>query len=1008
MKYINRGEGKMSKIQMKRLSLILLVTLLMGGFIISMVNASAPGLSVHVNPSSGTVPTNVLVYGWGASPCGNVEIWWDADGDPNKLDVLLGIAEANRDGYYEIWVTIPEAFCGAHDITAWDNATGNSAGTKFTVKSLITLNPSSGPVGTEVTVTGTGFKPNVQIDITYDGKKVASTMTNDVGSFIVTFTVPESEYGSHYVEATDRSEGPCGREGEFFRVEPQIVLNPTQGPCETEVVITGTGFDACDWVAISFECCRGCAWWWYEVTETNDKGSFTYTFTIPCTLPLDEEECCTVCPGVWIIDAATSEAYAEAEFIVTPWFTIDPVIGPVGTEVTARGYGFEAETVDIVFEAYPKDITVKEDVCVDQNGNFVTTFTVPEVVEGCYRVSANGVKATTECCEELCFEVIPWIWITPSEGNVGDTVTVVGKGWDAFRNLDIIYGGIANCRHPLPLENMIGPHMAIWWVWEKTPECCNIMGVLQPSGWALVAEAFTNEKGSFEVTFEVPESPGGFHPIYAGQCISTGCPSKISKNVPVFRVKPKIWIEGHEGTSEGLSGEYVTLYGTGFSYVEAWFMFNCYPKYEFNLYFRVGAFVLDFDSNKQWINEFNFIMNNEYSEGWQEMYWVWLRWIMDGCCEPCPLFPEGYLPLYLNLNGTISHGYWWRWLWLAFYHENLPFSEAMMDDMTFKGTPFLKVPVLQPGEKEVLAYYCGLEFSLSFDPEDIRFVPFEELPTEVYGLIDGIPALLVNPIRDPMGLLFGVDDCVDVEVYFGKIYDDAASTVFTIKKPQVESDPAGTEELLSRLDELEARITSVVEDAEGNILAEIETTVGTIKTELSALDAKLTGLIRDTEGNILAEIETTLGVIRTDLANLDASISEINGKIVTIETSLGSIQTSLEIINAKLVSFEGDLATISTDIGEFSVSLEDINTKIAVINGNIAKIETNVGTIMGLVTSIDQNTVQIQTDIGTITTTLSEIKNDTGLQPATIGLSMLGAIAAIAAAVMILRKVYLK
>ena len=995
----------MRKAHMKNISATLLIILTFAISTISMVNASS--LSIKVSPSSGSVPTTVRVYGWDASPCGNVEIWWDADGDPNKLDVLLGTTEAKGNGYYEIYVTIPEAFCGAHDITAWDNATGSSAGTKFTVTASISLNPTSGPVGTEVTVTGTGFKPNVQVDITYDGDKVASADTNDVGSFTATFTVPESKYGGHTVEAKDRSETPCSDSARFW-VEPQIVLSPDQGPCETEVTITGTGFDKCEFVDISFECCRGCVWWWENVAETNEKGSFTYIFTIPCTLPLDKEECCEVCPGVWIIDAETSEAYAEAPFIVTPWFTINPTIGPVGTEVTAEGYGFETETVDIVFEAFPGDITVKEDVPVDENGNFVTTFNVPEVVEGCYKVSADGIKATSECCEELCFEVIPWIWITPSEGHVGDTVTVIGKGWDAFRNLDIIYGGIANCRHPIPPENIIGPHMAIWWAWEKTPECCNIMGILQPWGWALVAEAFSDENGSFEVTFEVPESPGGFHPIYAGQCISTGCPSKISANVPVFRVKPKIWIEGHEGLSEGLSEEYVTLYGTGFSYVESWFAFKCYPKPELTMYFRVGAFVLDFDSNKQWINEFNFIMNNEYSEGWQEMYWVWLRWIMDGCCEPCPLFPEGYLPMYLDLNGTISHGYWWRWLWLLFYHETWPFSEAVIDDLTFKGTPFLKVPVLQPGEKEVMAYYAGLEFSLSLDPEDVRFMPFEALPAEIDGLIEGVPSMLVGPIGDPMGLLFGIDDCVDVEVRLGKLYGETASTIFTIKKPKVESDVSGVEEILSRLDELEARITGLVEDAEGNILAEIETSVGTIQADLSDLDARLSGLIEDSEGRILAEIETSIGVIQTDISNLDAKISAISDGIVTIETTLGSIQTDLSTINGKLVALEGDLATLMTDIGEFSVSLEDINTKIAVINGNIAKIETDVGTIMGLVTTIDQNTAQIKTDIGTITATLNEVKNDTGLQPATIGLSMLAAIAAIAAAVMILRKVYLK
>ncbi|NIQ06863.1 MAG: hypothetical protein GWO20_14395, partial [Candidatus Korarchaeota archaeon] len=50
----------------------------------------------------------------------------------------------------------------------------------------------------------------------------------------------------------------------------------------------------------------------------------------------------------------------------------------------------------------------------------------------------------------------------------------------------------------------------------------------------------------------------------------------------------------------------------------------------------------------------------------------------------------------------------------------------------------------------------------------------------------------------------------------------------------------------------------------------------------------------------------------------------------------------------------------------------------------------------------------IKTTTESIQTTGESIKTDTGLQPATIGLSLIAAIAAIAAAVMVLRKVYLK
>jgi hypothetical protein len=1012
---------------------------MLGAAVIPMAFSVTPTLTINVNPNTGKVPENVLVCGDCASPCGDVQIWWDADGDPNVLDVLLGVTEANGYGHYEICVTIPEAFCGAHDITAWDVASGHSAGTKFTVIPDIMLCPDCGYVGTTVRIKGTGFRRNVQIDIYYDEKVIKTdpdqVMTNSIGTFLATFVVPECLCGLHDVEATDRYETPCSDEEDFF-VKPKIVLDPTQGPVGTKVTITGKGFDCCELVDISFKCfCQRKTWWFNEVTETSPLGSFTYVFEIPSTLEDPEAEggCIQVCPGPWWIDAHTHSVDVErfpdrdpkALFIITPWFTIDLCKGPVGTEVTASGYGFDAESVDIVFKAFPADILVAEDVPVDEMGNFVTTFEVPEIVEGCYAVSANGIVATKCACEDINFEVLPWIWITPCDGYVGDTlVTVVGKGWDALRHVDIIYGGIANCMDSLPFECIIDPHMALWLSWEETP-CwgCNTMIILQPSGWEFVIKTMTDENGSFEAEFYVPESPGGYHPIYAGECLSTGDPAKMSANVPVFRVHPKIWVESHEGESDGLSGEYVTLYGTGFSYVEFWLKMQCYPKRQFDLYFRAGAFVLDFDSNKQWIDEFNFIMNNEYTEGWQEMYWAWLNWIRGGCCKPCPLFPEGYLPVYIDLNGTLSHGYWWRWLWLLFYHEGYPVSDAYYEDLTYKGCPFLKVPVLQPGDKELLAYYFGIEVSFSSCAHD----DYDWKPREfgVEDVTEGEPAIFTSSIEDPMSMLFGAHT-PDFSVTLGKIYTETASTTFTIMKPKVEVN--SPEEILNRLNELDAKLTGLVTDIKGTLadvqlsvegisldevlgsLAEIKTNLGSIQGTVVNIDGNI-ALVQTDIGTFkvdLSNLDSKVVKLQTDVGKLDASITGISEGMVTIQTNIGTIQTDIASVSGKLVSLDGALAIIQTDVGTFTTSLTDINTKITVINGNVAKIDTDIGTIKGVVTKIDGDNAVIMTDIGEMHGTITDIKGDTGLQPATIGLSILAAISAIAAAVMILRKVYLK
>src|SRR5207245_4560429 len=129
------------------------------------------------------------------------------------------------------------------------DAVSNSASAQFTVTTsvsltpTISLNPTSGPAGTNVTVTGNNFSPNSAIVISYDGASVttipASTTTDLTGSFSATFTVPASTAGSHTVKATDASANSASVQ---FTVTPSISLTPTTGPTDTVVTIKGTGF----------------------------------------------------------------------------------------------------------------------------------------------------------------------------------------------------------------------------------------------------------------------------------------------------------------------------------------------------------------------------------------------------------------------------------------------------------------------------------------------------------------------------------------------------------------------------------------------------------------------------------------------------------------------------------------------------------------------------------------------------------------------------------------------
>jgi outer membrane protein assembly factor BamB len=75
-------------------------------------------------------------------------------------------------------------------------------------KPAITLSPTSGPVGTAVQVSGTGFKHRVTVDISFDSTLVATAVTSRKGSFpAASFQVPAAAApGNHLVTAQATSD----------------------------------------------------------------------------------------------------------------------------------------------------------------------------------------------------------------------------------------------------------------------------------------------------------------------------------------------------------------------------------------------------------------------------------------------------------------------------------------------------------------------------------------------------------------------------------------------------------------------------------------------------------------------------------------------------------------------------------------------------------------------------------------------------------------------------------
>jgi hypothetical protein len=129
----------------------------------------------------------------------NIQILFDGEA------IVTGI-KADAQGNWEGSFEVPEMPAGTYSVTAEGESTKKEdfSELSFEIKPDIVLPPDEeGYVGMNLTVTGHGFAANKDVAIMYDSNQKATATTNDTGSFVASFIVPESHNSEHQVTAED-------------------------------------------------------------------------------------------------------------------------------------------------------------------------------------------------------------------------------------------------------------------------------------------------------------------------------------------------------------------------------------------------------------------------------------------------------------------------------------------------------------------------------------------------------------------------------------------------------------------------------------------------------------------------------------------------------------------------------------------------------------------------------------------------------------------------------------
>jgi hypothetical protein len=157
-----------------------------------------------------------------------------------------------------------------------------------TTTALISISPTTGLTGTEVTVTGSNFAANSKTAIKFGSISVRTfpleVVTSSSGTFLAKFDVPAGVTGSNSVIANDDT----GRAGiaSFAVTAPLVSLSPVSATISsgTAVTVSGSGFAPNSEVTILFD---------GNIVGTNPSritttstGTFTATFAVPIAASL--------------------------------------------------------------------------------------------------------------------------------------------------------------------------------------------------------------------------------------------------------------------------------------------------------------------------------------------------------------------------------------------------------------------------------------------------------------------------------------------------------------------------------------------------------------------------------------------------------------------------------------------------------------------------------------------------------------------------------------------------
>ena len=329
---------------------------------------------------------------------------------------------ADANGSWTSPIVVPSLAAGSHRVSAHGTSTtrSNAPSAFLVLGSQVSLDKSSGPPGSKLKVSGSGFTPGESVRIAV-GANLAprSVRANGRGSWTAGLEVPASPGGRLVVSAT----GAGGKRTETeFTVSAQVSLSHQTAPPGSPVTASGTGFPAnAGGLSIKFADAPVAS------ASADSHGSFSRPFTVPQSAA-----------GVYSVSVSGAGPTVRAPLSVTPKITVNDSGAEHGGTVTVRGSGFGANEQGITVTLQERPVAAG--IAAGVRGSWTASFEMPSLPSGVYAVKASGPITPFDRVPEVTLSISAHMVLDRDSGPPGEDLQISGRGFDSRDGVTITAG----------------------------------------------------------------------------------------------------------------------------------------------------------------------------------------------------------------------------------------------------------------------------------------------------------------------------------------------------------------------------------------------------------------------------------------------------------------------------------------------------------------------------------------------------------------------------------------